>query len=176
VEQAAQGRKGALARILGVEEQKVFIWYSGKSIPVFAELLRLCYRLAISPLDLLTAKEIVINADRIIPASDPWWLSKELRPPRKRFDLQILRRELEAILEEQQEPFPSLQEVARRLGTGISTMRRHCPELCSKIVARYGAYPSQYRVASRLARKGCFRDSEVREVWRQVLRELGFQP
>lgn len=205
MEQAAQGKKGVLARILGVEEQKVFIWYSGKSIPVFAELLRLCYRLAISPLDLLTAKEIVINADRIMPASDPWWLSKELRPPRKRFDLQLLRRELEAILEEQQEPFPSLQEVARRLSTSIPTMRRHCPELCSNIVARYneyiqarkrkrtediareikqvalqihgeGAYPSQYRVASRLARKGCFRDPEVREAWRQVLRELGFQP
>jgi AraC-like DNA-binding protein len=204
VEQAAQGKRGAFARILGVEEAKVHIWYRGKSIPVLAEMLRLCYRLDISPLELLTAKEIVINVDRIIPASDPWWLSKELKPPRKRFDVQLLRRDLEAILEEQLEPFPSLQEVARRLGTSISALHRHCPGLCSNIVARHieyiqackrkraeeiaseirqvalqihseGAYPSYDRVAARLARVGCLRNAEAREVWRQQLRELGFQ-
>ena len=204
VDQAAQGKKEAFARVLGVEGQKVLTWYRGKSIPVFAELLRLCYRLDISPLELLTAEEIAIDVDRIIPASEPWWLSNELRPPRKRFGAQILRRKLEAVLEEQEEPFPSLQEVARQLGTSIPTMRRHCPELCSKIVARHieyiqarklkraeeiaseikqvalqihseGAYPSHDRVAARLVRKGCLRNAEARQVWHQVLRELGYQ-
>jgi hypothetical protein len=154
--------------------------------------------------NLVTAKEIVINVDRIIPASDPWWLPNELRPPRKGFDAQILRRGLEVLLKEQKEPSPSLQEVANQLGISISTIRHHCPELCCKIVARHmeyiqsrkrrraeeiaseikqvtlqiyseGAYPSHDRVAARLARVGRLRNAEAREVWHQVLRELGFQ-
>ena len=83
---------------------------------------------------------IVINVDRIIPASEPWWLTKELRPPRKRFDAPIVRRELEAILEEQEGPPPSLQEVARRLRYSVVAMRRSFPELCRQIVAQYAKY------------------------------------
>jgi hypothetical protein len=153
---------------------------------------------------LVTAKEIVINVDRIIPASDLWWLLNELRPPRKGFDAQILRRGLEVLLKEQKEPSPSLQEVANQPGISISTIRHHCPELCCKIVARHmeyiqsrkrrraeeiaseikqvalqihceGTYPSRDRVAARLAKVECLRNAEAREVWHQLLSELGFQ-
>ena len=109
--------------------------------------------------NLVTAKEIVINVDRIIPASDPWCLLNELRPPRKSFDAQILCRGLEVLLKEQKEPSPSLQEVANQLGISISTIRHHCPELCCKIVARHMEY-----IQSRKRRRAEEIASEIKQV------------
>lgn len=204
VEQVAQGKKYTFAEILGVDPVKIHSWYAGRSIPVFAELLRLCYRLGIFPLALLTAGEVVIDIDGITPASEPWWLSKKLRPPPRRCDVQILRQELEAILGEQEGPPPSLQEAARRLRYNVQAMRRQCPELCDQIVARYaeylqarkqqrmekiaqeirqvvlqlhkdGIYPSHDQVEAAMKRAGCLRDAEARAVWHEVLEELGLR-
>ncbi len=41
---------------------------------------------------------------------------------------------LASILTSGEEPFPSLKDVASRLGYSVSTLSRHCPELCRAIV------------------------------------------
>lgn len=52
---------------------------------------------------------------------------------RKTIDIDILRQALERVLESREVPFPTEKEIARRLGCGHSTLRKHFPTLCQAI-------------------------------------------
>ncbi len=62
-----------------------------------------------------------------------------------------------------------------------SRKQRRAEEIASEIkqvalqIHSEGTYPSHDRIATCLARVGRLRNAEAREVWHQVLRELGFQ-
>ena len=203
IQQVTNGKKTTFARLLGLNWEKFRTWARGTAIPVFPELLQLCYRLGSTPLAFLTAEEMVIDLDRLVRPTEPEWLTRQLRPPRKRLRPETLRQDLQAIITAQEELPPSLQEVAQRLGHSVPALRRNCPDLCEALVRRYtvyiqaqkqqrletrakeireavlslqsaGVYPSQERVAALLARPAFFLDPEARDVWHQVLDELGF--
>lgn len=203
IQQVTNGKKDAFAQLLGINMGKFLTWTRGHGIPVFPELLQLCYRLGSTTLAFLTAEEVVIDLDRIGYAMEPKWLTHKLRPPRKRLHPKALREDLQAIIIAQEYPPPSLQAVAKRLGHSIPSLRRNCPDLCEVIVARSteyiqaqkqhrletrtqeireavlslqraGIYPSQLRVVALLARPALFKNAEMRAAWYQAVEELGF--
>jgi AraC-like DNA-binding protein len=203
IQQITNGKKTTFARLLGFNWDQFRAWTRGTAIPVFPELLQLCYRLGTTPLAFLTAEEVVIDLHRIVRPAEPEWLTRELRPPRKRLHPEKLRQDLQTIITAQENPPPSLRKVAEQLGHSVPALRRHCPDLCEALVRRYteyiqaemqqrlearaqeikeaalslqsaGVYPSQERVAAQLARPALFLDPEARDVWQQVLEELGF--
>ncbi len=203
IQQVTDGKKTTFARLLGFNWDQFRAWTRRAAIPVFPELLQLCYRLGTTPLAFLTAEEMVIDLHRLVRPTEPEWLTRELRPPRKRLHPETLRQDLQAIIAAQEEPPPSLRVVAERLGHSVPALRRHCPDLCEALVMRYtesiqaqkqqrlearaqevkeavlslqsaGVYPSQERVAALLTRPALFLDPEARAAWRQALEELGF--
>ncbi len=52
---------------------------------------------------------------------------------RKTIDIDSLRQALEGVLESKEVPFPTEKEIARRLGCGHSTLRKHFPTLCREV-------------------------------------------
>jgi len=97
----------------------------------------------------------------------------------------------------------SLQEVARRLDASVQTLWKRFPEICAAIKERYiafrkngheerskrirdevrqatllvhsrGDYPSAARVGALLSSPARFRSPEVREAWRETMRDLGY--
>jgi len=203
IQQITNGKQDDFAQLLGINSQKFRTWTSGQVIPVFPELLQLCYQLGSAPLAFLTAEEVVIELDRIGYSMEPKWLIRKLRPSRKHLRPEKLRQDLQAIVIAQEEPPPSLREVAQRLGHSIPALRSNCPDLCEIIVAQYtqhiqaqkqhrletraqeireaalsfrrtGIYPSQERIVALLARPALFKDAEMRAAWYQAAEELGF--
>ena len=203
IQQVTNGKKTIFARRLGLNWEQFRAWTRGTAIPVFPELLQLCYRLGTTPLAFLTAEEVVIDLNHIVYSAEPEWLTRELRPPRKRLRPEMLRQDLQAIITAQEAPPPTLREVAERLGHSVPALRRNCPDLCEAMVTRYteyiqtqkqrrlearareikeavlslqraGVYPSQERVAALLARQAFFLDPEARAAWRRAMEELGF--
>jgi AcrR family transcriptional regulator len=55
---------------------------------------------------------------------------------RKIIDIEGLRLALEGVLGNQEVPFPTEKEIARRLGCGHSTLRMHFPTLCKEIAKK----------------------------------------
>jgi AraC-like DNA-binding protein len=51
--------------------------------------------------------------------------------------VQFIRNTIEALLKEDTDPFPSLQELARRFGCYVGTLQEHCPDLCQAVMARF---------------------------------------
>ncbi|WP_107668928.1 hypothetical protein [Cyanothece sp. BG0011] len=100
---------------------------------------------------------------------------------------------------------PSLKQVSETLGYHRRTLSRHFPDLCQGISAKYrqrlktiqhetinkccqevrtvtyslyadGKYPSESRVAEFLTHPSFLRYPQVREVFKQTKRDLGFEP
>lgn len=116
-------------------------------------LLQLCARLNIRPLDLLSdqgAEKIIGTRHLILGQDIP--LQKELA------SWVEVEGKLRAAL---QEPIPpSMEAIARRMGRNPPTVKRHFPELCEQIIARYRAYingrhphPKEVKCALRAALK-----------------------
>jgi AraC-like DNA-binding protein len=120
-----------------------------------------------------------------------------------KFDTEHLRSALEAVLTNKEEPI-SMSEVSRRLGYSADVLRKHFPELCAAIAAKYqkfrhqrkqervqklclaaqeataaihnqGERPTQTRVGSVMGGTIHFRIPEVRSAWQQKMKELGYE-
>jgi AraC-like DNA-binding protein len=63
----------------------------------------------------------------------------------RRFEAENLRDALEQVLQSEEYPPPSMREVAQRLNYDQSHLRRHLPDLCRAISARYLAYQREQR-------------------------------
>lgn len=204
VEQGAGGNMSALARQLGVSVCTVSEWQQGRQVPHLALLLRVCDRLSLSPLRLLTGG---------VAKAGSLWVSQSdgdeapPRPTRSRtpFDTESVRGRLEEALASEETPPPAMREIARRLGYAHSDLHTRFPDLCRAISARYlayrragsvqrraqlltevrdavrqvdaqGLYPSANRVALLLSKPGFIRHPEAMATWHEALRDLGWQP
>lgn len=199
IEQVTYGNRYAFSKRLALDRSRVRAWWHGRSIPVFAELLRLCYQLDLSPFDLLTGKSIQVERLKVKSVVRPKAAERRPRPP---VDVQQLRQALERIITAQEDPPPTLLEASERVGHDRNVLRTHMPDLCEIIVARstaykksrsqqrkeaqaneirqvmvhfheQGIYPARAKVAKLLFKRGTFRDPAAYTVWRQTIRELG---
>jgi transcriptional regulator with XRE-family HTH domain len=203
VDRIAGGNRRAWARTLGLRMETVACWAGGRTIPSLGLLLRVCSALGTTPLRFLRGD--VGGPDR--PTARP--LSVPGVPRRPRWarpepHRQAMRCALEAILAGEEEPPPSLREVAQRLGETTAYLRRHLPDLCRAISERHlreqmrqgsqsrerlrdeirqaayrvhaqGRYPSTHRVAQLLNQPVAIRSKPARAAWREVVQELGWQ-
>jgi len=119
-------------------------------------------------------------------------------------DMEKTRQALESMLASEEDPPPSMSEMARRLQRDRHILTRHFPDLCQAISARYLAYqkarhqqrlqllceevrrailelhaqdvyPSAVRIMALISKPGNMQHKEVFAAWQDTLRELGLK-
>lgn len=171
---------------------------SGRRRPQLETLLQLCTYSGTTPAQLLR----VANSELTGPdqrASQEVQLRK--RKSSRRWNLEEIRKLLAEVVERQDEPPPSMAEVARRIGYDHGNLAVRFPELCRTISSRYldysrarrgewlarcleeieqvmrmlhrqGTYPTHQRLMDNLTDPHCLRLPEARAKRRALLAEL----
>jgi TniQ len=106
-------------------------WCVGKALPQLNKLLRVCYRLSISLIDIYLGKLNIDNSIvlRDLPLSEQYF--KTNRP----FDVDKVREFLE--IHKESTPPQSLKQLAFKIGYDPADLYRHLPDLCRQISKRY---------------------------------------
>jgi len=197
----AGGNVSATARKFRVDRKTIRDWKNGMQVPQFASLLQFCYLCELSPLTLFTDS---IKISEISEAAIPAAVLLKNKKYYRSFDVERVRRVLEAELATGSYPPAPMGKVARKLGYDHSFLCKYFPDLCRAISARFeeyrahqceekkqriirevrraalkvhseGLYPSQVRVRNLLTRPGTIRIPEALNAWRAVLKELGWE-
>lgn len=202
-EKVTNGNQLASARRLHVTQTSIWKWLGGESVPQLGTLLRICFRMGISPLAFLTGVIEPLAPPREETLSLP--MKNRQSRPYKRFDVERMRSILEATLQRRNEPPPSMEALARSLGYDQTIFRRYFPDLCKAVSKRYldylrekrleriqrvcdelrqvmlslhaqGYYPGQRQLEKLLSKPTCLMEPEVNRAWRQIIEELGVRP
>jgi transcriptional regulator with XRE-family HTH domain len=204
VDQMTEGNIAEFARQLQIPKNTLWLWCKGRNLPTLQALLKICYCTGISLLDFFMKGENLIKTYRIvnIPA-----VTKKSQPRAKSkpFDVSGTKSYLEAVIKSNEQPYPSLDEVARHLGCHTRLLSRHLPDLCHAISARYlsqrkenkqkaitnccdevqrvarelyeqGIYPSEAQVSKLITQPGYLRYKVVRDALRKTRQELNLEP
>jgi transcriptional regulator with XRE-family HTH domain len=196
------GGSKQLAHMLNVPEVSLSRWVNAKNMPSLESLLKLCYVLDLSPLQLMT--------------SDPSNLEEAMktkmnyRPPRNRNPSPLPKKQehtlelIQAVLDGREVPH-SIRQIERRLGLGRNIVVYHYPEEAALVAAQYQAYcrekerqridhtrdevraatfslyaqgifPSRSRVFNMLSDPNRVFEPEARKAWHTARRELGLEP
>jgi DNA-binding XRE family transcriptional regulator len=202
VDELGEGSIAAFARLLKQPRNTVWVWHKGQVLPSLDILLKICDCLEISVMDFLIQDIAVIAQGRMrmrnLPQIQPLGTPRKL--PRA-LDSYTIQQALEAVLESDDYPPPSMTKVAQHLGYDVRFLREHFSDLCHAISAQYlkekkacynirieqlclevrevalklnaqGVYPSNTRVSSYLKQPGCIRNKDVRAALYAVRRQL----
>lgn len=203
VEQVTGGNFSALARKLDLGRLRMVEWHEGSALPSLEMLVWMCHRVGTTPLRFLTDDLLVVapGAIDLPPLSTP---PRRPNSPPCPFDLAEARQALEAALASDNQPPPSLAQIARHLGRPPTSVQHRLPELSRAISARrlqfvqarrrqwrqqlcaeirqatfqadaVRLYPSTRRIAPFLSQPAFLRDPEARTARQEALRELGWQ-
>jgi len=203
LEQVADSRMQNLAEKLQLSRRTVNAWKLGRQVPQIESLMRLCYCCGVSLYDLFTLQFGTLNLDKLKTRSLPD-IPSPTRNRRHRIpiDLVSIRQSLEAVLAQNEQPPPSMREVARRLNHSPRELREYFPELCRAISKRrknyykirgkekleqqkeqvrqtileihsQGLYPSSYKVGLALSEPGLMRNPILAKTRRDMLQKLG---
>jgi DNA-binding Xre family transcriptional regulator len=133
IEKNADGSINRFSNIVGIWSGTIRRLLVEETMLTLGNLCQLCSRLDISPLDLLAGqyneedtkrRNVIFKEDvPLLRVTVPW---------------SELEHELRATLQE--EPPPSMEEVARRMGYYPPKVKRHFPQLCEQIIFRYREY------------------------------------
>jgi len=208
MERVTGGQKGLFSRRLqdhhvDLDKMAIWRWLNG-SQPLFSRLLQVCYCLQTTPLHFLTEpSNLPASLDlKALPAQTP---PASIQKSFNRLDLDLLRQALEATLASEEEPPPSLNQVAKQLGyAGHTQLGRRLPELSQAVSARYreywsgrslerkqliedevrqrtfeihaeGRYPTLRQVMSRLSKPCYGLDPWVKAIWHEAVQQLGYE-
>jgi hypothetical protein len=199
----SEGNIAEFARLIQAPKNTVWLWCNGKNLPQLDALVKLCFRLKISVLELLTHNvlEIADDSVRLLP--------KSCLQTRRRGDITLtnfdqVHLQLEAALLNHKLPPPSLEATAKVLGHHRETLYRNFKDLCRAISAKYdkyeqirylnsinecceevrqvvlqlhdrGIYPSEARVSQYLAKPGHLRYKKVRAVLQETRKNLSLK-
>jgi TniQ len=196
------GNLRAFARQIQVTSKSTRNWKWGQQIPTMENLLNICYRCGISPLSFILGDKENIKYS-FIDSTSRDAATNTLRKKHRKFNVDHIRSVLLSILQNPEDPPPSMKEVARGLGCSHSQVRGTFPDLCKAISARYLSFLSQKRLAS--IQKDCaevrqvmlklhaqerypslrqvqknvknpaiFKDPNIHNAWKEILKELGW--
>ncbi len=197
VERLADGSIGAFARLLGLSTNTVKNWCQGKRIPEMDMLLRLCYRLDLSLCEVLFPEGEMPQPSLRDPVPAAIFPSRK----RTAIDKERIFHLLEQAASGRDDPPLSLKEVGRRLGYQPTTLYKINQTACHAIAERYTAHRRELRekrlrgyreeirqialylqaeqmsltqkhIGRYLAQPAILRDPKVRELLREVCREL----
>ena len=199
-QQMSQGNRKAFARGLNLPWSTFSMWKSRQCLPNFEVFLSICAAGEV-PLQACLFDEVAtlnfqpkVRVQRYRKDRRPHTISQHGK------SLQI-QRALEVILKSDEDPPPSLKEVARRLEYTAMSLQKHFPELCSAIVVRRRAFlqkrkqitmqqrceevnhaarqlvaqgkrPTHKNLVKVLPKAGILRSPEIRNAWQAVLREF----
>lgn len=201
VSRRMQGNVAAFARRVGVPKTTMWELAAGTFPPQLPLLLRLCLYLQVPLLDLLIGEDEQTSFN---PGPLPSSVQRVMPRPRRAFEVDQMRRQLEAILADTTSEPRSLRAVACQLGYPPKTLDTHLHDLCQTITRRYQAYRSakgaervevlrqKIRAAARelhaqgisltyqhvgaaLGAPGCFREQIAREALHQIQQELNWK-
>ena len=200
----AHGNVDALARMLRLHPETLRQWCQG-SAPQLDSVLELACRLGVTPRQLLTGDRNAVHERLATYTARDAEGYDRLKPPQVKFDTVRVRSVLEGTLASDEDPPPSLREVARRLGiVEVGGLYRRFPELSRAVSARFqaarknrtlarqdalreevrqvvaalhaaGQYPSCNVVRARLSHPAAFRNPVVRDAWETSLRAHGWE-
>ena len=202
VERVAGGNSATFAQQIHAHRITAYRWVKGRWLPVLEALLRMCYHLNISPLRFLTMDQEKV--DLILrPAIQRSINSNKPQQRLRKFETERVQAALEEVLQRQDDPPPSMREVADNLGYDHSHLLKRLPDLCRAISARYlayqaqkrqervqreydeirqavlslheqGRYPSSRQVKYFLTRHGVLHNPEAYATWKSLVKELGW--
>jgi transcriptional regulator with XRE-family HTH domain len=157
VKKCTHGNLFAFGESIGVSQSEVTQWYAGKTIPTLDKLLRISYRLNSSLNEFLQVD--------ILSTTTPQTVALSLKSSPKPLTFTSRRTQerictlLQSLLNQNEYPFPSVREVARRYHFSLATLYRYAPSLCQTISARYRH--DKKRIQQETIHIGC---SEVRRL------------
>jgi len=170
----------SLSHLLQTSPRTIGGWQM-QSRPQLVTLLQTCRFLGISPQHLFFEK----SGDSILTISrgENAALYKNLKKPRNLHDPEKLRRSLEEVLDSEEEPSPSLQEVAQRLGySDKSQIYRSFPEIAHAITRKHRKHQEHHASQTlssdklRLALEAVLAsDEEPPPSTQEVAQRLGYQ-
>ncbi len=139
LDQDADGNVSKLARLTGVSIQALWSYLHQGKVPYFDTLMKMCFALSITPLEFLSTTTISLRKNLSFSIEDVPTISRGKWKPMTEDDVQRMRRVLETVLtvDNQADSFPSLKDVAKRMGFNEETVRKHCPDLSKAISWRY---------------------------------------
>jgi AraC-like DNA-binding protein len=196
----SQGRLKAFARELGVPWSTFATWFGRREIPQLETLLRLSTIWGVSLkaclLDEMTSLHYLPGSQ--VPKIER---GKRHRKAPVNANNPHIRHTLQMILASDEEPPLSLHKVAQQLGISSYHLRKYHLELSNAISARYRVYiqrrqqttmqqqseevcqaarqlvaqgerPTRKKLAEILSKPGILRSPEIRQAWKDVLREF----
>ncbi len=169
IQQATQGNISAFARTLNMPQGLVSHWVNGRKLPQLEMLLHICSVVDLS-LEALLLHDPGSLRSRLRAADEPAMYELRSKWTHVRVSREQVRLALEKILAANEDPPPTLTQVAQRLGLGSPVLYKCHPEACYAISARYKEY-AQQRTATRVQQYRV----ELREAARQ-LHEKGVSP
>ncbi|MEY3304424.1 MAG: hypothetical protein RLZZ139_2797 [Cyanobacteriota bacterium] len=201
IDKVAENNAAAFSRLIGVPKNSLWMWQSTNTLPELNILLKICYKLEISLVEFLTPKNLITKSFTKISQKYPQ-LSRTPRVSPKAFDQYKVKNALLEILAGNEEPPPTIEEVAKRLDHHTRTISRHFPDLCSAISAKcrdykkachiksmeklcsevreivlnlntQGVYPTEAAVSQLMTNPGYFRYKQVRAAFHDARHELG---
>jgi len=196
-----QGSYSRLAHLTGVNRQVLYRWVGGTATPSLEMILRFCYVCGVMPAQVLAGQTALLK--QVIQSGTASHPPRHRRIPYQRVDKQRCLELLQNILDDG-EDFPSLPQVAKRLGYSDQVLMHHFPQECAKIVQRaqehrrqqkeqriarlceevrqavitlhaQGISPTHRRVMRLLSRPSFMRAPEASAVWHATRRELGLE-
>lgn len=139
VHQVTEGNLSAFARLIGLEQSKVDLWYKGRSVPTLGTLLHICNQLGISLLSFLTKEFVTVDADKIVAPVQAKRQRQQRTCVSSKFDSNKAQTTLQASLNET--PPPSITELRIRLKESSNgNLYNHFPDLCKLIASRHNDY------------------------------------
>jgi transcriptional regulator with XRE-family HTH domain len=197
VEYLTDGNVAAFARSLGLPRGTVENWRQGKRIPELDMLLRLCYRLDLSLGEVLFEEGGPLQPSLREPVPPARFPSRK----RTAINQEHIAHQLEQAASSAENPPPSLKEVGLRLGYQPTTLYKINRVACHAIAERHTAYRRQLRerrlqgyreeirrialylqaeqvtltqrhISRYLAQPAILRDLQVRQLLREVCREV----
>ncbi len=197
VEHLTDGNAAEFARLLGLPRVTVENWRQGKRIPELDMLLRLCYRLDLSLCEVLFEGEERLQPSLREPVPPARFPSRK----RTAINQESISHQLEQAASRAENPPPSLKEVGLRLGYQPTTLYKVNRAACHAIAKRHTAYRQELRekrlqgyreeirqialylqaeqvtltqrhIARYLTQPAILRDPYVRELLREVCREV----
>jgi AraC-like DNA-binding protein len=164
INQTPSKNVSSLARQLDISAGTVAVWQKGASSPQFETLLLISRHLGTTPRSFFLEKSTIPNFAPVRRGNNVHSIA--LRESRTALNSDELRLALETVLSSDEDPPPSIDEVARRLGyRGYTQFYTRFPELSRAITARHQRRNPNYR---RLKRKSMSSD-ELRQALEAVL-------
>ena len=195
------GEARRFANLTCLSESSISQWLAGKRVPSFESVLRLCYVLHISPLQMIHNDICELqDAIHVQETKEAPFLKHE-RPHVEHVEYAL--EFIQAVIDGR-EPTLGLQQIARRVEISARTLARHFPRECALATAQYQAHrrkmaeqhiadmreeiqeviltlhkqgitPSRTRVDALLSNPNIMFTQAARDAWHTVRHELGIE-